>query len=117
METVTAVSDRPSQTDRTQRIADLYCARALELHHDNLEALRQRALRNLARMREHGSASPALLARWARAAGTLDSLRWTLSAADPEAAELRRNHPLAGALPEAERQDIVRRTRDEPAST
>jgi hypothetical protein len=103
--------------DRTQRIADLYCARALELYRDDLEPLRQRALRNLARMREQGSASPALLSRWTEVAQRPESFRWALSATDAAAADLRRNHPLAGALPEAERQEIVRRTRDEPAST
>ena len=103
--------------DRTQRIADLYCARALELNRADLETLRQRALRNLARMREQGSASPALLARWTAVAENPDSFRWVLTAPDADAAELRRNHPLAGALSEAERQEIVRRTRDEPAST
>ena len=103
--------------DRTQRIADLYCARALELNRADLETLRQRALRNLARMREQGSASPALLDRWWFVAENPDSFRWVLTAPDVEAAELRRNHPLAGALPEGERQEIVRRTRDEPAST
>ncbi|MBK1671230.1 hypothetical protein CKO28_24825 [Rhodovibrio sodomensis] len=103
--------------DRTQRIADLYCARALELNQADLETLRQRALRNLARMREQGSASSALLARWSEVAQRPESFRWVLSASAAEAAELRRNHPLAGALPEAERQEIVRRTRDEPAST
>jgi hypothetical protein len=103
--------------DRTQRIAELYCARALELYQDNLEALRQRALRNIARMRAQRSASPALLDRWTALAESPESFQWALTAPDAEAAELRRNHPLAGALPESERQDIVRRTRDEPAST
>ena len=103
--------------DRTQRIADLYCARALELYRDDLEALRQRALRNLEHMRAQRSASPALLDRWWAVAESPERFRWVLTAPDVEAAELRRNHPLAGALPEAERQEIVRRTRDEPAST
>jgi len=103
--------------DRTQRIADLYCARALASHQDDLEALRQRALGNLARMRAQGSASAALLDRWANVSGDPETFRWVLTASAPEAAELRRNHPLAGAIPEAERQDIVRRTRDEPAAT
>jgi hypothetical protein len=103
--------------ERTQRIADLYCARALELSRDDPEKLRQRALRNLGRMRAQRSASPALLDRWTAVAESQERFRWVLTAPDAEAAELRRNHPLAGALPESERQDIVRRTRDEPAST
>jgi hypothetical protein len=103
--------------DRTQRIAELYCARALELYRDDLEALRQRAMRNLGRMRAQRSASPALLDRWQAVAESPERFRWVLTAPDVDAADLRRNHPLAGALPEGERQEIVRRTRDEPAAT
>jgi hypothetical protein len=103
--------------DRTQRIADLYCARALELNRDDLERLRHRALRNLARMRAQESASPALFNRWTGVVENSETFRWVLTAPDGKAAQLRSNHPLACALPEAERQDIVRSTRDQPAST
>lgn len=103
--------------DRTQRIADLYCARAAELHESNPAALIDRARRNLARMRAQGSASGALLAPWEALLDDPAAFYRTLTADTRTAAELRRNHPLAGALPEAERQNIVRKTRDEPAST
>lgn len=103
--------------DRTQRIADLYCARAARLHARNPTPLIDRARRNLARMRAQGSASSAVLAPWESLLDDPDAFYRTLTADTQKAAELRRNHPLAGALPEAERQDIVRRTRDEPAST
>jgi hypothetical protein len=103
--------------DRTQRIADLYCARAAQLHDGNLAPLIDRARRNLARMRAQGSASGAVLAPWEALLDDPDAFYRTLTADTQKAAELRRNHPLAGALPEAERQNIVRKTRDEPAST
>lgn len=95
--------------DRTQRIADAYCARvARRLQTGERAALVVRARRNLDLMASKGTASPRLLAPWHEALADAGRLDRALTADDPNAAALRRNHPFAGALPERERQDIVR---------
>ncbi|MDZ7712234.1 MAG: hypothetical protein U5L06_03525 [Rhodovibrio sp.] len=94
--------------DRTQRIADRYCARAAQIYDGNIAALIERARRNLALMRAQRSAADAVLAPWEALLDDPDAFQRTLTTDTERAAELRRNNPLAGALPDPERRDIVR---------
>ncbi len=95
------------QPDRTQRLADAYCRRVAEELAANPARVMAKAAANLERMAPH--CHPRLVAAWrAVLARPVPELAAFLVSADPAAAELRRNHPFAGVLPERERQDIVR---------
>ena len=93
--------------DRTQRLADLYCARVAELLASDPGFVRAKAAANLGRMAPH--CHPRLIERWQSTMTLSDEgLRLALVDDAESMRLLRRNHPFAGLLPESERQDMVR---------
>jgi len=100
--------------DRTQRLVDAYCRRVAEELAADPARVTAKAAANLERMAPH--CHPRLIAAWravlARPAADLAAF---LVSDEPAAAELRRNNPFAGVLPERERQDIVRQVWRAPA--
>lgn len=95
--------------DRTQIIADRYCAAVAERLDAAPEAVMAHARRYLEFVERQGSASPQRIARWR---AVLDAgpvrVRAVLLSGDPDCAELRRNHPFPALLPESLRQQFVR---------
>lgn len=95
------------QPDRTQRLADLYCARVADLLVAEPDRVYAKAAANLDRMAPH--CSPRLIADWQSVlARPAADLRAALTSPREPERILRRNHPFAGLLPESERQDMVR---------
>ncbi|NBC34312.1 MAG: hypothetical protein GVY13_16670 [Alphaproteobacteria bacterium] len=106
--------DARPQPDRTQRLADLYCARVAELLAVEPDRVFAKAAANLDRMAPH--CGPRLIADWrAVLALPVADLRAALTSPREPYRTLRRNHPFAGLLPENERQNMVRSLRRAPA--
>ena len=100
-------------TDRSQRIADAYCRGVAARLKQNPNAVLAKARQNLDRMRPH--CHPELVGEWERAlARPLDRITTLLTG--PRGAGLRRNHPFASVLSEAQRRRILRGVRLEARS-
>jgi len=102
--------------DRTQTINDAYC-RAVAARMDAGEVARvlAKARANLATMRRNATASSAYFEPWERILDDPEAIRRVLTAETDAAAAMRRYHPFAGAIPECQRQQIVREAyRGEP---
>lgn len=100
--------------DRTQRLADLYCARVAEALLAEPGRVRAKAAQNLCRMTPH--CHPRLIADWRTLLALPDTDLHAALSSDNEAMRmLRRNHPFAGVIPEPERQTMVRSVWRAPA--
>jgi hypothetical protein len=96
--------------DRSQRIVDAYCRGVAVRLKRNPNAVLSKARENLDRMRPHSH--PELVSEWERAISRpIDRIAMLLTG--PRGAGLRRNHPFAGVLSEAERRRILRNVRRE----
>jgi hypothetical protein len=96
--------------DRSQKIADAYCRRVAARLKRNPNGVLAKARRNLDRMRSH--CHPDLVVEWEQVlARPVDRIAVLLTGA--RGAGLRRNHPFAGVLSEAERRRILRAVRFE----
>jgi len=104
--------------DRTQFINDAYCrAVAARMDAGETEHVVAKARKNLATMRRNATASPAFFEPWEAILDDPAAIRRVLTADTPEAADMRRFHPFAGTIPEAERQQIVREASRRESST
>ncbi|MFQ6007067.1 MAG: HigA family addiction module antitoxin [Woeseia sp.] len=100
---------KEARLDKTQRFADLYCsAVAMRLAEEPDRVIRL-AEHNIGNWRQHNTSAPSLIEAWEKILSLPQNLLVELlTGGGPEMAELRRNNPFAGAVPEEERNRLVK---------
>jgi hypothetical protein len=99
-------------TDRTQRLADEYCRRVVERLRKDPGKVLDKARSNLGTMAPH--CHPSFIEAWEKALA-LPASRLAVILTAARNAQMRRNHPFAGIVSQAERQRILRAVRREAA--